>query len=126
MTGQPTPTTELENCRRRLDQAVEKAAKDVKFPKAATTLAGAWQWVWYPLEDAGYSARVEVLATPDDDGVQVAVYALAWKDNSPRQVKRRTYYSHFYRQRLDDPDDVAREIQDPLRKAFQEVKDFTF
>ena len=125
MTGQQAPITEMEDCFRRLDQAVEAAAQEVSFPRAATTLAGAWQWVWYPLEDAGYSARVEVLATPDDDGVQVAVYALAWKDNSPREVKRRTYYSHFYPQILDSKA-VAREIQDPLRKAFQEIKDFTF
>ncbi len=125
MTAQPTPIRTLDDCLRRLNEAVETAAGKVSFPRAATTLTGAWQWVWYPLEDAGYSARVEVLATPDDDGVQVAVYALAWKDNSPREVKRRTYYSHFYPQILDSKA-VAREIQDPLRKAFQEIKDFTF
>ena len=125
MTEGPARITETDDCLRRLNEAVETAAEKVNFPRAATTLAGAWQWVWYPLEDAGYSGRVEVLATPDDDGVQVAVYALAWRDNSPRQVKRCTYYSHFYPQSL-DPGVVAREIKDPLEKAFDGIENFTF
>ena len=111
----------MENSLAKLDRAVTAAAKASGLSTTqGATLAGAWQWVWHPLRNSEDSRRIEVLATPDEYGVQVAVQALVWRNSTRRQTKRQTYFSHFYSNEI-GWEKLAEDIQEPLKKALKEL-----
>ena len=119
----PKPIPEMENSFVKLETAVSSAARACEL---ATTqgamLAGAWQWAWHPVESSEDSKRIEVLATPEESGIQVTVQALLWQKNKfRRSPKRHTYFSQFYPHGDFKTEQLAKEIEAPLKKALDEL-----
>ena len=86
----PHQVTDMANSLAKIEDAVTVAAEASGLTMTqGATLAGAWQWVWHPVPNSEDSRRIEVLATPDGYGVQVAVQVLVWRSSDvPPQLEQ--------------------------------------